>query len=606
MQAQILLMLGDGAGAQAELDRAHALGVRPAAVRHYLAHAAVVQGRYEQALSHARSGDAAPRHGAFMARMEGQALMALGRMDEADAAFHKARRLSPEDALIWVDSARFNMRISRIGAAINAADRAYALAPRNVDVLLMRALMVREQYGPDASRRWFEEALVISPDHIPALVEYAATLTDLGRASQAIALTRRVLTLMPGHARAYAIQAIVAARAGNQSLARSLLARTHGALDDWASIRQLRGVLHLQAGNAALAANEFSALLKAQPLNLRARLLLARALHDDAQYAEAERIVYPLVSRADASPYALMLAGRIHEALGKRAVAGRYLQRAAMMETGPAQVHRGAIAGAAASSIAANSIAASRLSVRALLESGQPEQALLVARRSAEGNPGVPSVWMAQGDVLMALGRYHDAALTYEKAANIRFREDIALRLADAWRRAGDAGKAQRALGLFIAQNPMNVEGQRLMAGLLLAARDYDRALLLLSALRQRLGNEDALLMTDIARAHGGLGQADDALAFAAHAWRLQPMNAVTSDIFGWALLQAGRDRKQAISLLEKAHGLAPDEVLVQFHLGQAYAADGAKDKARVLLRAAADAPAFPHRQEAVSALNSL
>jgi len=150
------------------------------------------------------------------------------------------------------------------------------------------------------------------------------------------------------------------------------------------------------------------------------------------------------------------------------------------------------------------------------------------------------------------------------------------------------------------------VEGQRLVASLLLAAGEHDRAWRLLSVLRARLGNRDALLMTDMARALVGLRQPERALPYAAHAYRLQPMSAVTSDIFGWTLLRAGRSRAQARELLEKARSLAPGEPLVQWHLGQLYAAAGEKDLARAALSAAAGAPGFPERAEAKAALEAL
>ncbi|MGE4431973.1 MAG: tetratricopeptide repeat protein [Sphingobium sp.] len=609
LQARALLMLGDGRGGQGELDRAQALGAKPGTIRHLRAHAALLQGQYEEALAQATAADADPREAAFRARIEGQALQALGRYEGAAKAFAHARDLAPKDPMVRADLARLHLATGDMAAALKAGDEALALGPRNADVLLLRALLAREQYGPEASRSWFDQALAVSPTYAPALLDYAATMADLGRASQALALTRRALAYAPGHPRAYYIQAVIAARAGNYDLARALLERTKGALDDQAATRLLRGVLHLEAHNATLAVEQLAPLLERQPLNIRVRLLLARACYEDARYAEAERTLFPIVERSDASSYALTLAARIHEALGNRDVADGFLRRASRMVAGPSEVYRGAgrpvdVAGAANADPA---LAGPNLRyIRALLEAGQAETAAARARMLARANPGAPAALMALGDSLMATGRYDEAAAAYERSANIRYRQDIALRLVDAWRRAGDAGKAERALGLFVAQNPMDVEGQRLTASFLLAAGEHGRALGLLSALRQRLGNEDALLMADMARAYVGLGQPDRALPYAAHAYRLLPMSAVASDVFGWTLLRAGWDKKQARELLEKAQGLAPAEPLVQFHLGQLYAAMKEKELARAALGAAAKAEDFPERDEARILLNAL
>lgn len=609
-QARALLMLGDGRGAQAELERALTLGAPVGPMRHLLAHSALLRGDAGAALEEARAADADPREAAFLARLEGQALQRLGRHEEAAAIFDHAAALAPEDAGVRADIARLRLATGDMAGALRATDKALELAPESAETLLLRALMEREQYGPEAAGRWFEAAIAANPAHVPALVEYAATLADLGRAGRALALTRRALALAPANPRAYYIQAVIAARAGYHDLARSLLARTKGALDGQAGMRLLRGVLHLQAGNATLAVGELEPLLDGQPLNIRARLLLARAYHEDGQHREAERTLFPLVERADAGGYALTLAARIHEAMGERAVADGFLQRAAALSVGASRVYRGAGSPAAAAVATADAdpgAAAPNLRyIRALLESGQTDAAVARARGLVAANPGAPAAHMALGDCLTAAGRFVEGAAAYERAANMRFDENIALRLVDAWRRAGEPGRAQRVLTLFLSQNPMNVEAQRLAASFLLADGRHARALALLSSLRERLGNEDALLMADMARALVGLGRAEAALPYAAHGYRLQPAGAAMADIFGWALFRAGTNRAQARELLEKAHALAPAEPLVQFHLGRVHAAAGETAKARALLRAAAGAEGFPLRREAETALGAL
>lgn len=607
-QARALLMLGDSAGAQMELKRAQALGVAPGALRPWLAQAALIEGRAEDALNQARARDADARHGVLLMRFEGQALQALGRHAEAAAVFSGALARAPNDAAVWTDIARLNIATGDIATAIAAADRATALAPDSADALTLRGVLARDQYGLRASLAWFDRALKNKPDHVPALIEYAASLLDMARASQALSLTRRALAVLPGQPRALFLQALIAARAGRHDLARALLARTGGALDGQAAVRLLRGVLHLHAGNATLAVGELRPLVDAQPFNLRARLLLSRALYDDRQYAKAERVLSPIVERGDAGGYALTLAARIHEALGERMAAALFLARAAAMAPAPSAEYRGAgrpddlITQADADPSAATNL---RL-IRKLMEAGQGQAALARARSLAVAKPGAPEALIALGDCLLASGPPEDAAIAYARAANLRFDENTALRLVDAWRRAGQEDKARQALGLFAVQNPMNVEAQRLLGQLLLAAGEYRRALRLLSGLRNRIGNEDALLMADIAHAYVGLGKAGEALPFAAHAYRLMPASAVASDALGWTLFRARGADSRAIELLRKAETYAPGEPLVKLHLGQTLAASGKTGEARVLLRQAAMAPGFARRGEAQAALNAL
>jgi len=569
-QARTLLMLGNGNGAQIQLERAELLGARPGPLRHLRAHAALLQGRMADALEEARASDADPMEKAFLTRLEAQALQALGENQKSAFAYERALALAPEDARLWADIARFHIATSDIAKALAATDRAVALAPDNVDVLTLRALMAREQYGPQASMQWFEAVLEKDDAYVPALVEYAATLADMGKAGRALSLSRRALGLAPVNPRAYFIQSVLAARAGDYGLARSLLVYTKGRLDGQAATRLLRGVLHMQAGNATLAVGELEPLLEAQPLNIGARLLLARAQYDDGQYEDAERILFPLVERGDAGSYALHLAARIHEAMDNRFVAAEFAQRAARMEIDPSRVYRGA--GRPEAVVAEANAHPGRAGpnvryIRALLEAGQVQGAVARAGKLVEANPGAPSALLMLGDCLMAAGRHADAAQIYERAGNMWFREDVVYRIVDAWKRAGNTAKATRALDLFVAQNPMNIDGQRIAAAYYLAAGDTDRAMTLLQLLRERLGNEDALLMTNIARAWIAMGDADRALPYAAHAYRLKPMSAVSADILGWALYKAEGRSDAAVELLEKALQLAPQEATVQQHL---------------------------------------
>lgn len=608
-QARALLMMGNAIAARDELDMAARLGAAPSGYRHLLAQAALMTGQPEDALAAARANDIDPAEAEFAARIEGQALQALDRFAEAAAAFDRALAMAPDDAALWADIGRLNLAAGDMAAAHRASARAVELAPRAADALVLRAMLVREQYGLVAALPLFERAVQLHRDDVPALIEYAATLADAGRAGAALSLSRRALSLSPGLPRAYFLQAVMAARAGDTDLARALLRRTGGALDGRAATRLLRGVLHLQSGDATLAIRELEPLLAAQPLNLRARTLLARAYYLDGLYSDAERTLFPLVERADADAYALTLAARIHEALGDRARADHFLARASAPVRGAADVFAGAgnPGEVAAAAMAGPAQAYANLRyIRALLEAGSKAAALAQATRLRDANPGAPAAHMALGDCLEALGRPAEAARAYEASADIRFSEEVALRLVHAWSEAGERGRAERALNLYLAQNPMSIEALRLAGPLYLAAGDFDRALDVLETLRVRLGNQDAQLMADLARAWIGKGEADRALPFAAHAYRLQPASAVAADIFGWALHKARGRSDAAREFLEKAVQLAPDQALVHLHLGQYLAYAGQTKAARTELQLVVQGTDRQLAQEARTAIARL
>ena len=193
MQAQALLALGDGLGAEAEIERARTLGVAMPLTRHLMAQAMLLQGRPEDALRDAAAGDVDPRYRAEAERMQARAYQALGQMDQADAAFERMLKLTPENSRGWADIARFRLALGDRGGAVVAADRAARADPRNADAITLRGMLVRDQYGLRAAMPWFEKALALDPNNGPALLEQAATAAELGQARRMLALNRKAL-----------------------------------------------------------------------------------------------------------------------------------------------------------------------------------------------------------------------------------------------------------------------------------------------------------------------------------------------------------------------------------------------------------------------------
>lgn len=572
-QARALAGLEDGAGAQAEVERARALGASAAATRVLLAQALLLQGDADAALAQAMAEDVDLRDRALASRIAGRALLAKGDMVAASAAFDKALALAPAQAEGWIDLGRYRLAAGDQAGAIMAADRAVALEPRSAKAIAFRGEMTRSQYGLAAALPWFERALALSPDHVPTLSAYAATLADMGEAGRMLSVTRHILTLQPGHPRAYLMQAVMAARAEDYGLARVLLGRTQGALDGEPATMLLRGVLHLQEGNAVLAADPLERLVAMQPDNRQARILLARARMEAGDLPAAATALAPLVVRGDADPYTLTLAARVQVGLGDRPMAEDMLGRAAWPVRPAAAnfAYQGDAAlldqGAPPSSATAQD---NIPYIRALMNGGRLGEAADRARLLASANPGAPDAQILWGDALGRAGRWAEAARAYEAAANIRFSQNVALRLANAWARSGDPARARQVVTLFLAQNPASLEGRRLAGAMALEAGDWRTARRLLEAVRAQTGANDALLMAGLARASMELGDGGRARIFAAHAYQLLPGNPVTADIYGWVLTRSGAKGPAAIDLLEKAAALAPGHPLIRAHLAEA------------------------------------
>lgn len=575
-QARAMIALGDGRTAQDALERARALGAPAGVTRAMMAQSLLMNGDPAAALAQAQAKDVPRADVPYAARMAALALAGLGRVPEAFAAFDKALALSPDDAALWRDIAVFRRATGDRAAALLASDRAIALAPDDPAALTLLAELVRTQYGPVAALPWFDKAITVAPDYLPALTEYAATLADLGRARQMLALTRRIIARDPANPRAFFLQAVMAARAGDMGLARRMLDRTEGRLDNQPATMLLKGMLYLDGGNATLAADQFKALVARQPFNFRARLLHGRALADMGQYREADAVLGPLAARADADGYALTLAARVREQLGDRAGADAWLARASRPERQTAALLPldPDVAALSAGASADPGLAGPNISyVRVLLARGQAEAAITRATTLRDKNPGAPQAHAALGDTLAELGRWAEAARAYAAAANLVYDEATAMRLATAWNNAAQPARAEQALGLFLTQNPGNVAALRLAATAWMRTRQWQRATDALDQVRARIGSRDAWLLADLAWAWLGRGDANRALVYARQAYRLQPAGPVTTDAYGWALFKAKGGNQASVDLLDKATALSPGNALLNDHLRTARAA---------------------------------
>ncbi|SFS00646.1 tetratricopeptide repeat protein [Sphingomonas jatrophae] len=597
LAARVRLSLGDGIGAEAELDRAEAAGLPRALTNHLRAHALLLEGRPARALDAAFPEGVAPRFRGYAARMRGRALAAQGDLAGADAAYDEARARDPNDPEAWVDTATFRRATGDLRGSIAAADRAVALGPRNVAALIAKGEAARTQYGLRAALPWFERALEVDPRNIDALIARAATEGDLGQMRAMLATTRAVIRIDPRNGDAFYLQAVLAARAKRWVLARTLLDKAGDGVAERPSVMLLDGIVSLQSGNPEQAIAKLRRLVAMQPDNLKARRVLAAAAWNTGDAAAVIETLAPVADDPRADSYTLTLIGRALERTGDRARAAAYLDRAAMPADRGADLGREALTPERLATLrgaAARGGAGARIAlVRALLRGERGTEALAEATMLRDADPGVPATHLLVGDALAALGRYREAAGSYRTAADIQFSEPVALRLIDALRRAGDGPGAQRALGLYLQQNPRSLAGHLLRADLLLAAGHWAEAAPLLERLRSRIGPRDAIVTGNLAWAYWELGRRDEALALGAQAYRLAPANAAVATGYGWLLHASGKDRARGIALMRQGSAQAPRDPWPHWRLALAYAAEGRRKEARAAAQAALSLPGF-------------
>ena len=572
-QAEVLLRLFDGIGAQAELDRAIELGLAPERVRHLYGHALLLQGKLRPAREQLEQGDIPAEAQAYAMRILGKLALQIGDPELATRAFDRSIALDPASSDLWVDIAQFRAGSANQIGAQEAVAEAVRLAPANVRALQYRGELIRSQFGLTAALPWFERGLQIDPNDVALLTEYAATLGDMGRASDMLAVARKIIALDGDNPRAFFMQAVIAARGQKPALARVLMQKTGEALDDVPAAILLRGVIENAEDNHNAAVEEFRRLVAMQPANDKARRLLARSLHLAGDPDEALPVLLPAVEREGAAAYSLWQAARSMERVGRGGDSVAFLHRAArhLVEgaTAPDPGTPIDVLAAEARRAPGNARAAIPY-IRALIREGRAAEAVGIARAMQEANAGTSDAHALVADAALAAGQYDAALVALKRAAAIRFSEPVMLRTVEALRAQGKTRDAEAVVAQFLTYNPNNIAALRWMAYQYLEAGDWGRAAAILEDLNDRLGPNDALVLAGLAQAYGGMERGKLAVEHGALAYAVQPSSAVVSHLYGRALLQSPGRADDALALIEKAVAIAPANATYRDSLKQA------------------------------------
>ena len=553
--ARVAIRLGDGVGAEAAVKGALGAGANDAALRPLLARAYAMQGEGARALDTLEGGPVIPEMMGEASWVAGDVHLANGDLAAAREAYDRAVHELPRSSALWVDVARFREANADTLGARDAVDYAIELDKANSAALAFKANLVRGEEGLEASLGWYAEALVANPDNADALIDQAATLGDLGRYRDMLAALRHAAAIVPRDPRLYYLQAVLAARVGKYALARSLLQRTRGELDEQPSFMLLSAIVELELGGEAVAANWADRLLAEQPHNFTARRILAAAEWADGDADAAREALLPLTRRPDADSWSLILASRAAAELGRDMESADYLGRAAALSPGEAipfaiDDDYGLVAMAADAAPLDPAKAIPAIAVD--LASGNSARAIGRAMQLRDANRGVADAHILLGDAALAGGRFDLAVEAYRAARAIDAGERTTLRLANALYRAGDvAGSGAAILALRDGQ-PSSIAADRLAGHLAMDLRHWDRAIGHFDRVRRRIGDRDAVILRELARAWAAKGDDARALLLIDRAYRLQPLNAGIMEFYAGLLEKRGK-AQAAADLRDKA-----------------------------------------------------
>ncbi len=558
---------GDGISAEVAARRALAEGKAHSAVDAYLGEAALLQKDYDDARQWLGPGqfDAASAQRGF--RALGRLDMHQGDFDAAARDFDRALQAGGPDARLWVDIGRMRYKGGEQHLAADAVNRALAIDPREPQALRFQADLVRDSQGYVAALPWFERAVQIAPNDLDLLGEYAATLGEVGRYADMLAVARYMVKTDKTDPRAYYLQAVLAARAGEDELARRLLWLTKGEFDDTPAGLLLQGVLEYRDGSSELAVDKFDRLARRQPDNAMAMRLLGRALLADGDASDVVARFAPPVARPEASPYMLTLVGRAYEQLDRRDLAAPLLDRAARAADGGVRPlplgQAGELAIYQAGDDDPTSAAVAMPRLRQMLAEGRGADAVAYAAKLRARYPNSSDIEVLVGDAELLAGNSAAALRSYRSASEVRWTASLAKRIAAADVRLGHNDAASAELQAYLAQHPQAREICALLGRAAAADGDWPTAAMLLRHAAQLPGGaDDPLGLADLAEAELHIGDGAGALTNAQRAYALQRSSPKATAELAAALQASGKRPNGAEVLLAKARSMGGEPAL--------------------------------------------
>jgi putative PEP-CTERM system TPR-repeat lipoprotein len=483
--ARTYLDLGDSTTAEKEarqaLDRGYARGPALAA----LAAALVMEGQHQKALDDTKGGPDEPLLG--IAR--GDAWLALGKNDEARAAYEHALARHPDDPAALVGLGRLAIVEGQADVAHGYADRVLGRDPRNVDALMFKADLARAGAHPEDALALYDRVLAVSPQHRTAHVEKAYLAIGLHRMALAQAELDLAAKDAPGSLLVGYTQALLDYSTDKPEAARDVLYKVLKAVPDHMPSVLLAGAVNLRLGSYYQSEQYFRRYLERNPANIHARKMLAQALIGSGHADEARAVLEPVLDARQADAQVLGLAADANLQAHRFGQAAELFARATALDAtsaslrtglGLSRLGEGATDDAvrqlqAATTLNKNAPEASEALVDANLKLGRRDAALDAALALEHAQPDKPLAHALKGQVLAAQGKPDAARASFARA----------LQLDPAYYRAA-AGLSQLALDAqqpaqarhvltdFLARNKTSVDA---MAGLAaLAQRTHDTA----------------------------------------------------------------------------------------------------------------------------------
>lgn len=553
--------------------------------------------------------------------------LTLQEMDQADTLLHDAERLDDSGAQPKTAMAQFLLARHDLPGAQKEIAAANAIAPDDIAVMRVSALVLRAQGDSEAATAKVTALLANHPTDVTGLLIRADIYMGQNKLAEAQADLDRALKLAPNNVGVVFVDGVLLVRQGKLPEADAQLSKASTGFNNIPYGYYLQGVVKYRLGQYQQAAASLSKYSARFPKAVLPRQLIARVALSERNYSEVIDVLKPALESDPTDTTSAYLLAQAYFASGRRNEALELYQRAAQakpndptsaahlaeMEMQVGQVQRGlgeldkiaqtaegaAVAGpplvfadlsegrisdaAAAAEALINrngkDVVAQNLLGIVRMYQGNYSEAAAIFKRIADADPTLPAVQHALAQAYLAAGKLDDAKTVLQglvKKWPSSLPDVIALALLEAQQK-DEAGAA-----VLLKQAQQNAPKDPSPGLALLriygTAKEWDKAQTYGRELEGEFPANPALIdMLASLRAAAG----DPKGAAAEYAELVQALPDEPDALVNYATYQnAANDKAGARASLMQAHALAPHDLQYMEHVVAFDMAAGGADAA--------------------------
>jgi cellulose synthase operon protein C len=453
-----------------EFRKAADQGYDAATLRPELLAALLATGDFQAVVSDAvTEGIDDPAVKAQVLALAGDALLALGRRDEAIDSYTEAAELDPGSEGAGIGQATLALTSGDAPKAKALIEALVAKHPSSIRGQLMRGGLLVQLGDVAGAIKAFDAVIEQAPSDARGylgLIPVLIANRDVAGAKTRIA---KLEAVAPGGIATTYLKATIAYAEGKNEIARDLARQVVKGMPDEARALLLAGSVEFDLGNYRLAEQHLAKLVAQRADDVYARRLLAATRIRTGNADKAWEAIAPVLKSGKADAKALVLAGQIALARGDRKAALEYVKRGAELEPassayrttlGQTQLLAGeGDAGVASlkAAIAADpkQSAADVALINFFLQTNRKRESLEAAEALIKRLPDSAVARVSLGAALLANGADDKARAEFEKALVLDpAMEDAARRLALMSARDNDLEAAQKYLKEILAKRP--------------------------------------------------------------------------------------------------------------------------------------------------------